>query len=393
MPPGLTIYLEYLDMHRMYSATRVTFTRETLQPTLYAISQVSRDLNGMASWWLYREIYLSSSIAMDILLKTLEEREDLRCLVSSFHFYGKMFFFEVQQQFAYTSEDYLNEDRIHELCPNLSRSHLHWTKLMTEGQEPSLWVPGLERLTLLRLWVPGGEFFADRIMSSSVELPALQSLFVSCYGREQPDQFAPNWFYMPQLRRLTLENFSLGKIHAILFPKDSPSIRIIEILGGDCIVIDLFDPLTSPLLPYAKSLESLTITAKNMYDNQSMSHFRNLSLGFLESLTELCVPYRSFMWANTTQSYPPRLTELVFLGRLGDELARISRFYFLERLRKDREERINQCQIRRVRVCLSDAEEYTMATLYEEPESEPRVLEKKGYERCYTKSESRSSHF
>ncbi|OCB91903.1 hypothetical protein A7U60_g799 [Sanghuangporus baumii] len=395
MLSGLTIYLDYLDMQRMHSATCVTFTRETLQPTLYAISQVSRALNGMASWRLYREICLSSSIAMDILVKTLEEHEELRCLVSSFHYYGKMFFFEVQQKFAYTSGDYLNEDHIHELCPNISHSRLHWTKLMTEGQEPSLWDPGMERLTLLRLWVPGGEFFAGRIMSSSVELPALQSLFLSCYGQDQPDQFAPNWFCMPQLRRLTLENFSFGKIHAILFPKDSPLISIIEILGGDCIVIDLFDPLTSPLLPYVKSLESLTITAKNMYDNQSMSHFRNLSLGFLEGLTELCVPYRSFMWANTTQSYPPRLTELVFLERLGDELARISRFYFLERLRKDREEQMNQCQIQRVRVLLLDAEEYSMATLYEESESELRVLKKRGYKHCYTytKSESRSSRF
>ncbi|KAL5522808.1 hypothetical protein ACEPAG_8826 [Sanghuangporus baumii] len=366
---GLAVCLDYLDVQRTHLATRATFTRETLQPILYAISQVSCALNSMTSWRLYREIYLSSSTAMDTLVRTLEEHEELRCLVSGFHFYGKMFLFEVQQQFAYTSGDYLNKVRIHELCPNISRSRLHWTKLMAEGQKPFLWIPGMEHLTLLRLRVPGVELFAGEIMTSSVELPALQSLLVSCYGQDQPDQFAPNWFRMPQLRRLTLENFSFGKIHEILFPRDSPLISIIEILGGDCIVIDLFHPQMSPLLPYVKSLESLTITAKNMYDDRNYSHFRNLSLGFLESFTELCVPYRSFMWAKTTESYPPRLTELVFLGRLRDESASVSRFHFLGRLRKDREERVNQCQIRRVRVILSDAEEYRMATLYEELES------------------------
>lgn len=228
------------------------------------------------------------------------------------------------------------------MCPGLDgpSGPKSWTNLLPQNDELTFQALKLDqaridRLTHLDICVPPEAFFGGRMgFSSSVEFPVLQQLYIDVSWRmfsEEPESDITQWFRMPQLRRLSVCNFKIMRWQKLTFPEHSPLINTIELMTGDYGRLNnFFDPIASPLLPYAKTLESLTITAKELGGKET--HCINLGilpmscrcnwqgvwfLAFLKTLVELCVPFRSFAKAMII-SYPPLLRDLILVGCLRD---------------------------------------------------------------------------
>ncbi|EJC99154.1 uncharacterized protein FOMMEDRAFT_31263 [Fomitiporia mediterranea MF3/22] len=331
----------YLLDERDACPTRVMFIRGTFQPTLRAAALVCRGWHDVVTKHLYNEIYLSSTKALELLTDTLVKYKYLRPLVHHFHFSSKVYA-SGNAQMLYTAMDIYSLRKIHEICPNLKLlvKAKPWMKALPADDDLAFRAlkfdrAQIDKLTHLELAMPNGAIFGGRMgFSSSIEFPALQELYITESWRnyyDDTDLNTPQWFRMPQLRRLSLLGVKVHKWQTLTFPEHSPLINTIEFLKGDYEnVTNFFDPLTSPLLPYRKTLESLTITAKQVTEVTFPKTFRWIelldpyiqseskwSLAFLENLVELCLPFRSFARIEIT-SYPPHLKELVLSGYLWE---------------------------------------------------------------------------
>ncbi|KAL5531391.1 hypothetical protein ACEPAG_4268 [Sanghuangporus baumii] len=321
---------------------------DLVQLSLYNADRTCWTWHEIGTKYLYRVIHLSSTSALRKLVTALDENEQLRPLVHQFCFNFPAFVSH-NADFYDTEDSFPDEKKIYELCPNLSYKQIPWSSSLetTEGDF------GVAHLTHLELFGPKS-MFSERwaIPPTSVELPVLQSLsvgfttFIHTKGRFQ-------WFRMPQLRRLSVTSLDLMGTHPFELPKHSPLIDTIELLSCSySIFYDFFNPYESPLLPYAKTLTRLTIIGTYF------GRIDNWSLGFLEGLKVLCLPFIFFANMNI-KNYPPNLVDLAVIGSIRnsfkeDIIDLWKGCYALERALNPRKEKLRK--LKRLHVRAQDAE-------------------------------------
>ncbi|KAI5119150.1 hypothetical protein M0805_005229 [Coniferiporia weirii] len=365
---------------------RLIFTRETLQPTLRSLALVCHVWHDVVSGHLYKEIYISSTKALASLANALTKYPHLPPLVEQFYFSSKIYA-SGDALNVYTALDAWHANRIYKLCPNLSAlfNTRPWKKPLPADDDLAFNAlkfdrSRIESLTHLELSLPNKALFGGRMaFSSSITFPALQVLFVGDSWRsyECEDESvgnSPQWFKMPQLRRLCLVRCKVKYRQKLTFPEHSPLLHTLELIDGDYSKVpNMFDPYTSPLLPFAKSLETLTITARGIgKDSPFFGVPRGLlgnfaraeravhkwSCDFLENLSELCVPFHNYA-AQDEVEYPDSLKHLILVSSLEkafkeDGAVQMAGWTHLLTLFRNRYDYNTTCNLRRVQVMVND---------------------------------------
>lgn len=307
------------------SPTRIAYRRLVLQPMLRCLAGVCKTWYALATPLLYQEIYISSPRALAVLARAVTKHDDLPPLVRSFQYSSMLF---KSGAIEYSEADLWNLKRIYRVCTNLHAVAVerpcHGFPLTEDPLVMSTYgldSVTIEKLTRLEVELPDGmPCDSTLLFSPNLVLPALQELIlqmplvmedkvINFFDRRltttttiESARHRMTWPKMPKLMRLTIHNW-YTKHQCLSIPQDCPKLRTIELFGGDYTAESRrsWHLLTCP---FPLSLESITVTARVMANGD----INNLM--FHQSLTELCIPMRSFIHS-VPIGFPDNLQTLV----------------------------------------------------------------------------------
>ncbi|KAL5481108.1 hypothetical protein ACEPAI_10049 [Sanghuangporus weigelae] len=310
-PDIVTNIIDCLALERNSLTDSFSIAPMAIQRTFHALSVACCGWSPFVTLRLYDTIILHSAKALEVLIKTLQARKDLREHVRKFYFIGTIF-----------GTDHLlishgkETDNIGEMVCNL------FPEIPLENQIgrsfaflPS--VDDLQGITWLNIVVTSTEFFrSPSEVPSSVTLSALWNLCVLCRendylpGTSTPSE--PSLPQMPNLRVVTLRGFVLHQGQTLNF-SSSPKLNVINLLEGDYQKLPNLFAFNGPLAPCQNSLESLTITARDLGPREL--GMQGFDLGFLRNLVELCIPSQCFTRGKgIIKDFPPQLTDFALIG-------------------------------------------------------------------------------
>ena len=307
-----TILLEILMMSNAH--TSIMDRRTSVQPHLSTLVLVCKTWCFFVLPMLHREVYLSSPTALESFASVLKTYSCLRKEVRYFQYYGMWF---KSGRVEMSPSEIRNLEQVYSLCTNLSSYSIQRPldkPLCCDGlpvKAVNLNASNLKKLTRLEIGLSEDmPCKSILVFSERLVLPALQELIVDVQRREwdaEPGKERTlEWPIMPRLAKLCIRNWHVSRHHFSL-PLRSGNLRIVELLGGSYMNVD--DLFGSELRRYAKTLESITITAADVGD---VSH-HEVDLEDFASLTEICVPIYPF--AITTKfRFPRSLRCLVVSG-------------------------------------------------------------------------------
>ncbi|EJC99285.1 uncharacterized protein FOMMEDRAFT_148797 [Fomitiporia mediterranea MF3/22] len=309
--------------------TRIAYRRSSLQPLLRNLACVCQVWYSMITPILYNEIYISSPNALASLARAVTKHPHLQPLVNSFHYSSTIF---KSASIEDSPADSWNTKRIYRACPNLNALVLSRPlsgfpdtddgAMKTFG----LTIAIIEKLTRLEIDLPDGiPCDGKLIFSVDLTFPALQELALNIQPFEleperkyaySPPQHLMEWPNMPKLVRLRITNWHV-KHSCFCFPPSSKNLRIIELLGGNYSSIRHF--FEKQLEAFTFDLESLTITAMDVAcEDRLMGTHRCLFLNTFYSMSELCIPFRTFGELSYF-AFPDNLQALVIAASPDEE--------------------------------------------------------------------------
>lgn len=280
-------------------------------PSCYSASRTSRTWRAHFQRHLYTYINLSSTSRAIKLLIFLagDGGKKMRECVKAFHIGGIVYEGGNPQKLDRGVNLYI-EERIHRLC-NLQ---MHFKSDVPPQGIPMPFTEQLGgvdfgSLTTMKLSMNCSFMYNEE--NSFLRFPRLRCLLLLFWDMgkcNDESQDWPVWFDMPKLLYLVLQHFKTPKGKFFSLPKESQYIRTIELLKGDYSEASDFFGEDGPLKSCASTLESLTITTREINSHAGWS------LDHLRALAKLCIPSVTFDRAGGPPILPPQLRTLVVFG-------------------------------------------------------------------------------